>query len=180
MTTSTQIELGRFRPPCPHLPPVDQPMNHCCLTGLPRNSPAFYLAAQRYGNFLWQRGHAGRAILALTRSLYTDLAPDDPIYPKWPLPYAALGWILLRHPRDDFPGNPRISFQHQATRLRGPNADCHRARAWAVWALVRRSKPQLPGDARDPVPEPTPDEIEQGLEAHGHPGEAKLWRKIQG
>lgn len=153
-------------------------MNHRCLTNLPKNSPAFYRSAQRYGNFLWQTGHAGRAVLAITRSLYADLPPDDPIYSEWPLPYAALSWIFQHHPIDDFPGNPRISFQHQATRLRSPHPQRRAARAWAVWALVRQAKPQLPGDPKDPVPEPTLAEIKQRLESHAHPGESTLWQCV--
>ena len=171
-------QIDRSNPPCPHLPRVDEAMNHRCLTDLPKHSPDFYLAAQRYGNFLWQTGHAGRAVLAITRSLYADLPPEDPVYREWPLPYAALRWIFHRHPSDDFPGNPRISFQHQATRLRSAQAQRRRARAWAVWALIRQTKPQLPGDLNDPVPEPSLSEIKGLLESHGHPGEVSLWQQV--
>lgn len=153
-------------------------MSHRCLTDLKKNTPEFYLKALQYGHYLWRQGHAGRAILALTRSLYTHLAPNDPILQAWPLPYAALKWIAAHHPSDDFPGNPRISFQHQATRLRGVRQELRRARAWAVWALIREARPSLPGDLADPVKEPTLQQINDLLEAHGHPGEAALWRSI--
>ena len=171
-------QTNRSNPPCPHLPRAHEAMNNRCLTVLPKRSSDFYLAAQRYGNFLWQTGHAGRAVLAITRSLYTDLQPEDPIYRKWPLPYASLSWIFYQHPSGDFPGNPRISFQHQATRLRSPQGERNRARAWAAWALIRQAKPQLPGDPNDPVPEPSLSEIKDLLESHGHPGEASLWQRV--
>ncbi len=59
------------------------------------NIEAFYLIALSYGHYLWLKGYSGHAILAITRALYAN------------------------HPSEDYPGNPRISFQHQATRLRG-------------------------------------------------------------
>jgi hypothetical protein len=93
---------------------------------------------------------------------------------RWPLPYAAMAWMMARHGSDDFPGNPRISFQHQACRLRGPRRDLRQARAWAVWALACKARPQLPGDPT--CPEPSADEILDGLQRHGHAGEAELWR----
>lgn len=153
-------------------------MTHRCLTELDPDTPAFYLTAQRYGNALWQKGFAGRALLALTRALYCELSPDAAVYQAWPLPYRALAWILHQHPSHDFPGNPRISFQHQATRIRGPRHPLLRSRAWAVWALACKAKPDLPGDTRNPVTEPSPEWIAQQLETHGHPHEAALWLQV--
>lgn len=161
---------------CPYLPAIDGEMDHRCLTGQPKHSPEFYLNALQYGQALWLRGHAGRAILALTRALYADLNAEEPIFHTWPLPYAAFKWIVTQHPSDDFPGNPRVSFQHQATRLRGDRQMLRRSRAWAVWALIRQAKPALPGDPSDRIQEPTYQDIGRLLELHGHPGEAALWR----
>lgn len=151
-------------------------MSHRCLTELEKDSVEFYFKALQYGHYLWRHGHAGRAILAVTRALYADIHPNTPVLGDWPLPYAALHWIVANHPGDDFPGNPRISFQHQATRLRGPRQEIRRARAWAVWALVRHAKPTLSGDRCDPVTEPTLEQIHGMLELRGHPGEADRWR----
>ena len=49
--------------------------------------------------------------------------------------------------------------------------------ALAAAALVRRARPDLPGDARHRVVEPTEDEIAAGLRATGIPGEAEGWRE---
>lgn len=164
--------------PCPLLPEAAPAMNHRCLTESPKDSPEFYLAAQRYGNFLWQKGLAGRALLALTRALYTDLAPGHPVGREWPPPYAAIRWIVAHHPGTDFPGNPRVSFQHQATRMRGPRQDRRRARAWAVWMLICQARPELPGDPDDPVAEPEAPAIHAMLEQTGRSGETELWHRV--
>lgn len=137
----------------------------------------FYLTALRYGQHLWMQGHSGRAILAVTRALYADLPESAPVLQDWPLPYRALRWIVANHPGEDFPGNPRVSFQHQATRLRGERQKLRRARAWAVWALIREVRPELPGDARETIAEPNRETIERALEAHGSMGEAAVWRR---
>jgi len=51
-----------------------------------------------------------------------------------------------------------------------------RWRAWACWALVRVVLPELPGDPKHRVTEPTSEEITAHLRACGLPGEAELWR----
>ena len=84
--------------------------------------------------------------------------------------------IIANHNSDHFPGNPRISFQHQATRLRGDRQALRRARSWAVWALIREAKPTLPGDATQDIEEPTLENIEAELQAIGHPNEVALWQ----
>ncbi len=170
--------FGKINRPCPYLPPAEAGMTHRCLSELDPNSAAFYVTALRYGNFLWQSGHAGRAILALTRALYADLPPQEPVYTEWPLPYEGLAWILRHQPNNHFPGNPRISFQHQATRICGPRRERLRARAWAVWALVRAAKPDLPGDELHPVIEPDHALIFHQLQQHGHSNEADQWTKV--
>ena len=122
-------------------------MNHLCLTESKKADTAvFYFEALKYGHYLWLNSHAGRSLLALTRALYANVPEKAPVLAQWPLPYAALKWIVANHPTDSFPGNPRISFQHQATRLRGERQALRRARAWAVWALIQKAKPTLPKD----------------------------------
>lgn len=161
---------------CPYLPVPDARMSYRCLTESGKTSEdAFYVSALRYGHYLWLKGHAGRSILALTRALYANIDEKAPILDQWPLPYAALKWIITKHPSDSFPGNPRISFQHQATRLRGERQTLRRARAWAVWALVRQAKPNLCGDDLQSIQEPTLDWIKEQLQDKGHANEVVLW-----
>lgn len=136
----------------------------------------FYLRALEYAHFLWMDGHAGRSLLALTRALYTELESDCEVLETWPLPYAAFHWIVSAHSSDDFPGNPRVSFQHQATRIRGPREELLRARAWGVWALVRAAKPSLPPDASQGITEPSLNVIERKLATYASIREAELWR----
>lgn len=162
--------------PCPHLPSADAQMNHRCLTDLkdaPR--PVFYFTALKYGHYLWLHGHAGRALLAITRALYADVPEGDPVLQTWPLPYRAIRWIAHTHPEHDFPGNPRISYQHQATRMRGPRSDLRRARAWAVWALICQAKPGLPADQSQGIQEPSQAQIAAALRTHGLANEAEYW-----
>jgi hypothetical protein len=138
-----------------------------------RRDAAFYLTALEYGHYLWLQGHAGRALLALARGLYAEVGADDPLLRQWPLPYAALQWMIIQHPSDDFPGNPLLSFQHQAYRMPAPRQWQRCARAWAVWALILRSRPSLTSDPALPCPAPTA--IFHLLQQFGHPGEAEQW-----
>lgn len=152
-------------------------MSYRDLNRLKDGAPAeFYENALRYGHCLWRRGLAGRALLALARALYAEVPAGDPVLARHPLPYAALGWIVREQPRDAFPGNPRISFQHQATRLRGERQAVRRARAWAAWAVVRRARPGLPPDAAQDIREPDIATIAENLRHHGLPGEPETWR----
>jgi hypothetical protein len=137
----------------------------------------FYLTALQYGNALWQRGLAARAILCLDRALGAALAGDEPILREWPLPYHAMAWFLAKAPPDVFIGNPRVHFQHYADRLKEPRRDQRRWRAWACWAIARIVLPHLPADPKHIVVEPTHDLIAQNLAAYGHPGEVELWRR---
>jgi hypothetical protein len=105
--------------------------------------------------------------------LYADLAQEDEVLTSWPLPYAALAWMMQHHDSDDFPGNPRLSYQHQATRLRGDRAELRSARAWAVWALACAARPSLPGDLD--CPEWTHEQIIDALKRWGHRNEVEVW-----
>lgn len=164
---------------CPHLPKPEVQMSYVCLTELRgAEVAAFYFKALQYGHYLWQKKHAGRAILAITRALYADIKDDDSILKEWPLPYAALKWIVRMHSSDDFPGNPRISFQHQATRLRGERRSIRRARAWAVWAIIRSARPSLEADISQDIVEPSYAEIRDQLLNYGLKGEAALWESL--
>lgn len=138
----------------------------------------FYLTALTYGNDLWQRGFAARAVLCLDRAFGAELHGDEPVLRLWPLPYRAMAWLLRSTPPGVFIGNPRVHFQHYAGRMNEPRREQRRWRAWGCWQLARALRPELPGDARHAVREPSVDEIAAQLERHGHPGEAELWREV--
>lgn len=164
-------------PPCPCLPPAPAVMDASGLTahGTARDAN-FYLTALTYSQYLWQRrGLAARAILCLDRALGADLRGDEPILRDWPLPYAALGWVLRQVPAGVFIGNPRVHYQHLADRMNEPRREQRRWRAWAAWAITRRFRPEFPADPRHAVVEPDRATIVLKLSAHGLPGEASLW-----
>lgn len=136
---------------------------------------AFYLTALTYGQYLWQRGLAARAILCLDRALGADLRGPEPELQAWPLPYAAMGWLLKNTPEGVFIGNPRVHFQHLADRMNEPRRDQRRWRTWACWSIARTVRPEYPADPKHPVVEPDDALIARRLEIHGLPGEALLW-----
>jgi len=165
-------------PACPHLPAPPPGLDWRSLhayRAAPRDA-AFYLACLEYGQSLWQRGSPARALLCLDRALGAELHGTEPVLQSWPLPYAALAWIVRHAPDGVFLGNPRVHFQHYAGRMNEPRREPRRWRAWACWALARAVRPDLPGDPRHRVIEPSLDEIAAQLQRHGHPGEAALWR----
>jgi hypothetical protein len=166
--------------PCPYLPPPRPGLDWRTLNafGPGERGERFYDACLEYGHFLWQRGFAARAILCLDRAMGADLSGAEPILADWPLPYAAMGWLMGNTPRGVFIGNPRIHFQHYADRMNEPRRDQRRWRAWACWALARRVMHDLPGDPRHRVDEPTLAAIDSHLRRHGIPGEAELWHRV--
>jgi len=139
---------------------------------------AFYLAALTYAHHLWQRGLAARAILALDRALGADLRGDEPVLKRWPMPYRPMAWFLRETPADIFIGNPRIHFQHLADRMNEPRREQRRWRTWACWAICRKVRPEFPDDPKHRVIEPSVEEIENRLRAHGIDGESGLWRQV--
>lgn len=165
-------------PPCPHLPAPRPGLDWRALHAFRRGDrgAAFYFACLEYGHALWKTGFAARSLLCLDRALGADLRGDEPVLREWPLPYAAMAWLISRTPPGVFIGNPRVHFQHYADRVNEPRREQRRWRAWACWALARAVKPELPGDPRHRVVEPTLDEIAAALRAHGHAGEEELWR----
>ncbi|MEO7597290.1 MAG: hypothetical protein ABIV50_00035 [Opitutus sp.] len=138
----------------------------------------FYLACLEYGNSLWQRGFAARSLLCLDRAMGADVTPDDTVLREWPMPYAAMGWLIAHTPGGVFLGNPRVHFQHYAARLNDPRRDQRRWRAWACWAIARAVRPGLPGDPRHEIVEPTLQEIFACLTEFTQVDEAELWRTV--
>ena len=61
-------------PPCPLLPAAPPEMDARALTAHGDERDAdFYVTALTYGQYLWQRGLAARAILKVDRALLADL-----------------------------------------------------------------------------------------------------------
>ncbi|MEM9227729.1 MAG: hypothetical protein AAGA45_07150 [Verrucomicrobiota bacterium] len=138
----------------------------------------FYLEALTYGQSLWQRQLSARSLLALDRALFADVPAEAPVLANWPLPYRAILWIILNNPPGCFIGNPRVHFQHLADRLCGEREAQRRWRTWACWGLVQKACPELSGDPKHVVDEPTPECIEKQLQDHGIAGEGELWKNV--
>lgn len=167
-------------PSCPHLPAARADLDWRALHMHREDERRddFYYACLEYGQSLWQRGMAARALLCLDRALGADLRGDAPVLRDWPLPYAAMAWCIAQTPAGIFIGNPRVHFQHYADRMNEPRCEQRRWRAWACWALARAVRPELPGDPRHQVAEPARALIAAKLEQHGLPGEAALWQTV--
>lgn len=138
----------------------------------------FYGTCLEYAHDLWRRGLPARALLCLDRAMGADVTARDPVVGSWPMPYAAMAWIMREVPRELFCGNPRVHFQHYADRMNEPRKAVRAWRAWACWALACRVRPDLPGDPRHLVQEPTLADIGQGLRDHGLPDEAEHWQLL--
>lgn len=136
---------------------------------------AFYITALKYAQHLWRQGHSARSILALDRALFSHVDGSEEPVRAWPMPYGALRWILENHPGDTFLGNPRVSYQHIAGRVRGERRKQRSWRAWACWYIVRITLPDLPRDGRHDIEEPDREAIANGLQCFGIPGEAIVW-----
>lgn len=164
-------------PPCPHLPlpraGLDWRALHAFREG--DRGADFYFACLEYGHALWQNGFAARALLCLDRALGADLRGDEPVLQTWPLPYVAMGWLIAHTPAGVFIGNPRVHFQHYADRMNEPRREQRRWRAWACWAIARAVRPDLSGDPKHRVVEPSEMEIAAALARHGHAREDRLW-----
>ena len=164
---------------CPYLPEVDLTMNWRSLNKTKGHSGIqFYRAALTYAQVLWSRDLQARAVLALDRALLTNLSGSEPELKDWPLPYRAMAWMLKNYDASNFAGNPRVHFQHLASRIRGDREDQRKWRAWACWYMACQIRPNLPGDLKQQITTPKFQAIRDGLSEHGIPGEANLWELI--
>lgn len=162
--------------PCPFLPSCGRTLDWRDLAAHREEGGAeLYQVCLEYAQQLWLDDRPARALLAVDRALYCDVPADAPALQAYPLPYAAIGWIVAQ-PTEAFTGNPRVHYQHLADRVRGERAELKKWRAWAAWAVVRQVRPDLPGDPRHQVREPERAEIDAGLQTHGLAGEATTWR----
>jgi Arc/MetJ family transcription regulator len=170
---------------CPYLPPGDDLLSAVSMrrAGLDRGE-AFYELALRCAQSLWQRGLPAQAILLLNRAFSADLTGRETVLDHWPLPYAAMRWVMEQRGEGQFIGNPRRHFQHLATRMVEPRREVRSWRAWACWAIAREVFPEAPGDLaqieREGLVEPTLVKILRELKNLGLPGEAELWRGVCG
>jgi hypothetical protein len=161
--------------PCPFLPSCGRPLSWRDLSEHREDQGGeLYLLCLEYAQQLWLDDLPARALLAVDRALYCDVAAGDEALQAYPLPYAAIRWLVSQRPTS-FTGNARVHYQHLADRVRGDRAETKRWRAWAAWALVRQARPDLPADPRHVVREPSSADIQAGLEAHGICGEAAVW-----
>lgn len=165
-------------PACPYLPAPRLGLDWRVLHAFRdhERGAEFYLACLEYGHSLWQRGFAARSLLCLDRAMGADVRGNESVLVDWPMPYAAMGWLIGHTPADVFVGNPRVHFQHYAGRMNEPRREQRRWRAWACWAIARAVRPDLPGDPRHEIAEPSVEQIFTQLTHHGHANEAALWR----
>ncbi len=138
----------------------------------------FYGTCLEYGQDLWLRGLPARALLCLDRAMGADISETDVVVGSWPMPYAAVAWIMREVPRDLFCGNPRVHFQHYADRMNVTRQEIREWRAWACWALARKVRPELPGDPKHDVQEPNLEEIGAGLKRWGLRGDTACWQAV--
>ena len=130
-------------PPCPYLPVCRVDLDWKALNNFAKDDRGaeFYHACLEYGQSLWTRGFAARSILCLDRAMGADLAGTEPILTPWPIPYAAMAWLLAHVPAGVFVGNPRVHFQHYADRMNEPRKEQRQWRAWAMAASEISSFP---------------------------------------
>jgi hypothetical protein len=161
---------------CPYLPLVSQVLTAEHLSDLKdHRGEQFYAAALRYAHSLWLQGLPARTLLVLDRALGADLKGNEPELKSWPLPYAAVSWVITHAQPGQYLSNPRIHYQHLATRVRGPRAELRRWRAWACWSIARKQLPHLSPDHKQQIQEPTNQEIADHLKKFGLPKEEQLW-----
>jgi hypothetical protein len=138
--------------------------------------PELYRLCLEYGQQLWLDDLPARALLAVDRALYCEVHGDAEVLRQYPMPYRTIGW-MVRQPTENFAGNARVHYQHLADRVRGERAELKKWRAWAAWAVSRVARPDLEGDPKHIVTEPTHAEIEAGLQNFGISDEIAEWRK---
>ena len=182
MTTVSWVHQPGLAP-CPFLPRQDEPLTAQSVAVLGGDrGPEFYLAALHYAQSLWLQGFPARSVLLLNRALGAAMDGTEPVLRQWPLPYAAMGWLLQHHREDQFMGNPRRHWQHLASRMSGPRAEQRTWRAWACWRMACVALPHLPADekqlAGEGVREPGEEEIADHLARLGHPDEVARWREV--
>lgn len=170
--------------PCPHLPPVDRVWRATDMEPFRKDrGSGFYHAALCYAQSLWLEGKPAQALLQLNKAFSADLTGDEPTLHEWHPPYAAKAWIIAESRSGErFLGNPVRHYQHLATRMNALNPVPRRWRAWACFHLAEGLlDPSFERDTRQIAEEnlriPSPDEVAEGLDASGWPGERGIWHR---
>ena len=152
--------------PCPFLPEIDRAYSAVDMKPFGKDRGAeFYETALKYAQSHWRLGFPAQAILQCNRALSTPMDGDEPIFGTLPLPYQALGWLILQRREEQFLGNPRRHWQHLATRMVEPHKELRTWRAWACWYLAKTVLPEteFPADHEqirtESIVEPTSEQI---------------------
>lgn len=144
--------------------------------------PTFYEAALTCGQSLWRQGLPAQAMLQINRAFGADVSENDEILETYPLPYAAMAWVMCERTEDQFIGNPRRHFQHLATRMVEPRKELRTWRAWACWWMSRLVFPDYPADdeqiENEGIEEPSVEQISMHLRELGPPGEVEIWLSV--
>jgi GNAT superfamily N-acetyltransferase len=156
-------------PPCPFLPQPERPLTHEDIHALGKDRSArFYQTALGYAQTMWLSGFPAKALLLVSRAQSCRLE-EVSFLTEGAMPYHAVAWIVQHRPADRFIGNPRLHYQHLATRMVEPHRELRRWRAWACWYLTRQLLPEseFPSDTRqireESTVEPRRGEIAQQL-----------------
>ena len=173
-----------INPLCPHLPEVERHYDHTDIEALGgERGPLFYETALHYAHSLWREGFPAKSILLINRALSLPLKASEPILAKWPLPYAALVWIMRNRVEGQFIGNPRRHWQHLATRMVEPNKELRTWRAWACWYLAKTVLPEadFPSDQKqireEQIVEPTHEQIADHLQRLSPANDLEFWQR---
>lgn len=172
-----------INPPCPLLPEENRHYDHRDIEALNHErGPLFYETALHYAQSLWREGFPAKSILLINRALSLPLPGDESILVKWPLPYAALVWIMQNRVEGQFIGNPRRHWQHLATRMVEPNKALRIWRAWACWYLAKTilSESEFPADQKqireEQIVEPTHEQIADHLQRLSPANDFEVWK----
>ena len=174
---SAHSQEKKLQEPCPFLPIPEKILDAEALSALKdHRGERFYAEALRYAQSLWIQGFPARSLLILDRAMGAELNGDENELQCWLLPYSAIAWILKNAKPYHYLGNPRVHYQHLATRVRGPRSILRQWRAWGCWWIARRQMPHLPPDPKQIIQEPSHDEIKLKLEQFGLPEEVQHWQ----
>lgn len=172
-----------INPPCPLLPEENRHYDHTDVEALNHErGPLFYETALHYAQSLWREGFPAKSILLINRALSIPLTGGEPVLARWPLPYAALVWIMQNRVEGQFIGNPRRHWQHLATRMVEPNKELRIWRAWACWYLAKTILPEaeFPADDKqirgEQVIEPTLAQITGHLQRLSPANDLEVWQ----
>ena len=170
--------------PCPFLPVTDRVCSHVDMEAVGGDRGAvFYETALKYAQSQWRRGFPAKSLLLCSRAMAADLLANDEVLRHHPLPYQAVAWLLVNRREGHFFGNPRLHFQHLASRMVEPNKELRAWRAWACWYLAKEllSQDEFPGDwsqiRAESLVEPTHDEISRQLRRLSPLDDERAWNE---